>query len=127
MPLSLGELAVRFGCELHGDPDVRVDRVAALQTAGPGAASFLANPKYRKHLAIVSQQPFLDRIEFRPMPDAGQRVQALRSGAVNMLLTRKKGCSPPSVYTEPVTPRFMPSTTGQLTAPKGFGSPSMPA
>jgi UDP-3-O-[3-hydroxymyristoyl] glucosamine N-acyltransferase len=51
MPLSLGELAVRFGCELHGDPDVRVGRVATLQAAEAGALSFLANPKYRKHLA----------------------------------------------------------------------------
>ena len=51
MPVSLGELAVRFGCELQGDPDVVVDRVATLQDAAPGAVSFLANPKYRKHLA----------------------------------------------------------------------------
>ena len=50
MPLSLGELAVRFGCELHGDPDVRVERVATLQAADATALSFLANPKYRKHL-----------------------------------------------------------------------------
>ncbi|HEX5650750.1 MAG TPA: UDP-3-O-(3-hydroxymyristoyl)glucosamine N-acyltransferase [Steroidobacteraceae bacterium] len=50
MPVSLGELAVRFGCELHGDPDALVDRVATLQDAVPGAVAFLANPKYRKHL-----------------------------------------------------------------------------
>ena len=51
MPVRLGELAVRFGCELRGDPDVLVERVATLQDAGPGAVSFLANPKYRRHLA----------------------------------------------------------------------------
>ncbi|MGI9246135.1 MAG: LpxD N-terminal domain-containing protein, partial [Steroidobacteraceae bacterium] len=51
MPVSLGELAVRFGCELRGDPDARVDRVATLQAAGPGTLSFLANARYRKHLA----------------------------------------------------------------------------
>lgn len=51
MPAHLGELAVRFGCELRGDPDVSVDRVATLQDAQPGALSFLANPRYRKHLA----------------------------------------------------------------------------
>ncbi|HET9694964.1 MAG TPA: UDP-3-O-(3-hydroxymyristoyl)glucosamine N-acyltransferase [Steroidobacteraceae bacterium] len=50
MPVSLGELAVRFGCELRGDPDQPVDRVATLQDAAPGAISFLANPKYRRHL-----------------------------------------------------------------------------
>ncbi len=51
MPVRLGELAVRFGCDLQGDPDVEVDRVATLQDARPGALSFLANPRYRKHLA----------------------------------------------------------------------------
>jgi UDP-3-O-[3-hydroxymyristoyl] glucosamine N-acyltransferase len=53
MPLSLGELAVRFGCELHGDPDVHVDRVATLQAAVPGTLAFLANPRYRKHLVTT--------------------------------------------------------------------------
>jgi UDP-3-O-[3-hydroxymyristoyl] glucosamine N-acyltransferase len=51
MPARLAELAVRFGCELRGDPDTIVDRVATLQDAGPGAISFLANPHYRRHLA----------------------------------------------------------------------------
>ena len=50
MPARLAELAVRFGCELRGDPDTLIDRVAPLQDAGPGAISFLANPQYRRHL-----------------------------------------------------------------------------
>ena len=49
--MRLGELAVRFGCELRGDPDAEVDRVASLDAAGEGALSFLANPQYRRHLA----------------------------------------------------------------------------
>ena len=53
MPVSLGELAVRFGCELRGDPDAVVDHVATLAEAGPGAVTFLANPKYRRHLAAT--------------------------------------------------------------------------
>jgi UDP-3-O-[3-hydroxymyristoyl] glucosamine N-acyltransferase len=51
MELSLGELAVRHGLELRGDPDRRVRRVGTLEQAGPDAVSFLANPKYRKYLA----------------------------------------------------------------------------
>jgi UDP-3-O-[3-hydroxymyristoyl] glucosamine N-acyltransferase len=51
MPLRLAELAVRFGCELRGDPDATVERVAPLQDASPGSLSFLANPRYRRHLA----------------------------------------------------------------------------
>lgn len=50
MPARLADLAVRFGCELRGDPDALVERVASLQEAGPGSISFLANPRYRRHL-----------------------------------------------------------------------------
>lgn len=51
MALSLGELAIRHGLELRGDPEARVGRVGTLQNAGPDAISFLANPQYRKQLA----------------------------------------------------------------------------
>jgi UDP-3-O-[3-hydroxymyristoyl] glucosamine N-acyltransferase len=51
MGIALGELAVRFGCELRGDPELRIERVAALGSAGPGSLSFLANPKLTDQLA----------------------------------------------------------------------------
>jgi UDP-3-O-[3-hydroxymyristoyl] glucosamine N-acyltransferase len=47
---SLGELAVRFGLELRGDPSLRVSRVATLANADSGSLSFLANPRYRKQM-----------------------------------------------------------------------------
>jgi UDP-3-O-[3-hydroxymyristoyl] glucosamine N-acyltransferase len=50
MPVRLAELAVRFGCELRGDPDALVERVAPLQDAGAGSIAFLANPRYRRYL-----------------------------------------------------------------------------
>ena len=50
MRTTLGELAVRFGLELAGDPDAVVDAVATLSSAGPGTVSFLANPRYRRFL-----------------------------------------------------------------------------
>ncbi|MEX1267035.1 MAG: LpxD N-terminal domain-containing protein, partial [Woeseia sp.] len=50
MPVSLGELATRFGCELNGDPATAVDRVATLGNAGAGCISFFANPSYRDAL-----------------------------------------------------------------------------
>jgi UDP-3-O-[3-hydroxymyristoyl] glucosamine N-acyltransferase len=53
MPSRLAELAVRYGCELRGDPDAVVDRVASLQEAGPGSLAFLANPRYRRHLVTT--------------------------------------------------------------------------
>ena len=51
---SLGELAVRVGLELRGDPNLRVSRVATLQNAGRGTLSFFANAHYRKNLQTTS-------------------------------------------------------------------------
>ena len=53
MSIAVGELAVRFGCELQGDPELRVQRVATLALAGPDALSFLANPQYRRQLGAT--------------------------------------------------------------------------
>ncbi len=50
MTLTLAQLAQQLNVELRGDTDVRVSTVASLQRAGPGALSFLANPKYRRYL-----------------------------------------------------------------------------
>ena len=52
--ISLGELAVRFGCTLQGDPDVLVYHVGTLEAAGPDAVTFLANAKYRRFLASTN-------------------------------------------------------------------------
>ena len=51
MPVSLGQLATQFGCELVGDPDVVVDDVASLPNAREGALSFLSNAAYLDQLA----------------------------------------------------------------------------
>jgi UDP-3-O-[3-hydroxymyristoyl] glucosamine N-acyltransferase len=53
MGVSLGELAVRFGCELRGDPDTHVDHVATLAHADSRSLAFLANPRYRQQLAAT--------------------------------------------------------------------------
>jgi UDP-3-O-[3-hydroxymyristoyl] glucosamine N-acyltransferase len=50
MEVTLGELAVRFGCELRGDPAATVDSVGSLSQAGARAVTFLANPKYVSQL-----------------------------------------------------------------------------
>ena len=50
MSVSLGELAVRFGCELRGNPDTLIERIATLGNADAHSISFLANPRYRQQL-----------------------------------------------------------------------------
>ena len=51
MPVSLGELATQFGCELIGDPDVDVGNVASLQNADPQSLTFLSNPSLKEQLS----------------------------------------------------------------------------
>jgi UDP-3-O-[3-hydroxymyristoyl] glucosamine N-acyltransferase len=46
----LGELAAEFGCELVGDPQVKVSCVATLTSAKSGDLSFFANKAYRDQL-----------------------------------------------------------------------------
>ena len=48
--MRLKELAARLGCDLEGDGDIDVARVATLEQAGSGDLAFLANPKYASHL-----------------------------------------------------------------------------
>jgi UDP-3-O-[3-hydroxymyristoyl] glucosamine N-acyltransferase len=48
--VTLGELAVRLGCELRGDPDAVVDRVVPLGASTEGGLSFLASPRFLPEL-----------------------------------------------------------------------------
>ena len=51
--ITLGELAVRYGLELSGDPGLTVRGVAALASATPGTLSFCSNARYRRQLAVT--------------------------------------------------------------------------
>lgn len=51
MAIAIGDLAVRFGCELKGNPATEVRTVAPLDDAAPGSITFLASSKF---------QPFLE-------------------------------------------------------------------
>ena len=48
--ISLADLAARIGATLVGDGSLRVDRVATLENAGPGALAFLVSARYRGQL-----------------------------------------------------------------------------
>jgi UDP-3-O-[3-hydroxymyristoyl] glucosamine N-acyltransferase len=51
MAVTLGELAVRFGLALRGDPDRAIDHVGTLAGAGPSGLAFFSNPKLVDQLA----------------------------------------------------------------------------
>lgn len=63
MPISLGELAVSVGCELIGDPDATVNRVASLQGATPESLSFLASSSYTSQLPSTKAAAVVLRAE----------------------------------------------------------------
>jgi UDP-3-O-[3-hydroxymyristoyl] glucosamine N-acyltransferase len=50
MALRLGSIVEALGGELHGDPDLCIEALATLETAGPQALSFLSHPKYQGQL-----------------------------------------------------------------------------
>ena len=108
---SLGELAVRFGLGLQGEPSLRVSRVATLSNAEAGAISFLANPRYRKQMestratavllgpenaagcpvaALIDPNPYLayarvaDLLHPQPPPVAGVHSSAVVSGSAHI-------------------------------------------
>lgn len=50
MALQLGEIVAALGGELHGDPKLRIEGLAPLESAQPGHLGFLSNPRYRAQL-----------------------------------------------------------------------------
>ena len=70
MPISLGELATRFGCELIGDPDIEVSDVASLPNATSSSLSFLSNP------ALKTQLPSTKAAAVIVRPDDAQDCSA---------------------------------------------------
>jgi UDP-3-O-[3-hydroxymyristoyl] glucosamine N-acyltransferase len=87
MGIALGELAVRFGCQLSGDPDVVVDHVAPLQSAGPGALSYLANPRLASQLAATRASA----VVLEPRSRAASPVAALIAANPHALFARIAG------------------------------------
>ena len=50
MALQLGEIVAALGGELYGDPALRIEGLAPLESAQPAQLSFLSNPRYRQQL-----------------------------------------------------------------------------
>ena len=63
MPITLGELAARFDCELVGDADVVIDNVAGLHNADPRSLSFLSNPRFKEQLSVTRAAAVIVRAE----------------------------------------------------------------
>lgn len=53
MQFTAQQIATLLGGSLHGNPDATVHTVAKIEEAGPGALSFIANPKYEGYLTTT--------------------------------------------------------------------------
>src|SRR5512143_911299 len=120
MGVTLGELAAKFGCELHGAADRVVSRVGTLSGATPDAISFLANPAYRAQLAgtragavileernrascpvaaLVHPQPYLIYARIAsslyppPVPHAGVHATAVVAAGARVAPTAEVGAN----------------------------------
>jgi UDP-3-O-[3-hydroxymyristoyl] glucosamine N-acyltransferase len=51
MRVSVAEIVARLGGRCAGDAALAIERIATLEAAGPTHIAFLANPRYRSHLA----------------------------------------------------------------------------
>lgn len=51
--MQLAEIAKRIGCELRGDGKIEIRGLAPIDTATADTLTFLANPRYRSHLATT--------------------------------------------------------------------------
>ncbi len=107
MPVTIGELATRFGCEIRGDADTPVARVGTLSGAGPDAISFLANRAYRKMLpgtraaAVILAEADADR---SPVPvlisDNPYLLYARVAALLHPVAEFEAGVSPHAVVAE---------------------------
>ena len=52
-PFTLAELASRLGGRIAGNPEVVLEQVGTLETAGPSHLAFLSNPRYRSKLSAT--------------------------------------------------------------------------
>jgi UDP-3-O-[3-hydroxymyristoyl] glucosamine N-acyltransferase len=72
--MRLRELAERLGCRLEGDGTIDILRVAAIDAAGPGDVTFLANPKYLPALASTGASAVIARADVPEGPCAMLRT-----------------------------------------------------
>ena len=94
--MTLRELAERLGCRLEGDGDVEIERVAAIDQAGPGDITFLATPKYASAAASTRASALIAR------PDAAAaRCAMLRTDEPYLAFARAVGLLAPAFRPAP--------------------------
>lgn len=73
--MKLGELATRIGCELRGDADIEIERVAPIETAGAGDLTFVGNPRYARYLESTRAAAVIVTPDAGDLPIASLRAK----------------------------------------------------
>ena len=94
--MTLRELAERLGCRLDGDGTLEIQRVAAIDDAGPGDLTFLANPKYAQALATTRASAVIARPDVPAGPCA-----MLRTDEPYLAFARAVGLFAPASHPAP--------------------------
>jgi UDP-3-O-[3-hydroxymyristoyl] glucosamine N-acyltransferase len=77
-PHSVGEIASWIGAAVEGSSDLLIARVGKIEEAGEGDVSFLANPKYLKHLETTSASAVIVGIQVAAPNRTDKRPVLLR-------------------------------------------------
>jgi UDP-3-O-[3-hydroxymyristoyl] glucosamine N-acyltransferase len=72
--LKLGRIAQQLGCELKGDADIEILRVAAIDEAQPGDLTFVSNRKYASKVKMTTASAIIVETAFQDIPAATLRT-----------------------------------------------------
>ena len=130
MQQTAAELAVLLDGNVKGNPDVRVRRLAKIESAGPGSVSFLANPEYERFIynteasiVIVSKtfeasEPLPEGLTLLRVEDP-YRAFARLLEAYDAVLKRQEEFTPPPWST--TTPCWAKGVLGTLRGHRAWG------
>lgn len=72
--MRLADLAARLDCELEGDGEIEIVGVGTIEDAGPGEITFVANPRYARHLTHTKASAVILPVSGPPAPIATLRT-----------------------------------------------------
>jgi len=64
MPYTVKEMAQWVDAVVDGEDGLTIDRLAKIEEAGPGALTFISNPRYEKYLATTAASAVLVPMDF---------------------------------------------------------------
>ena len=72
--MKLGSIAQHLGCELKGDAEIEIRRVATIDEAQPGDLTFVSNRKYVSRVKTTTASALIVETSFQDIPTATLRT-----------------------------------------------------